>query len=477
MLFRKLSSYRFPVAILTGILIILFYLFFNFNYLSNWLDEKRDARTYNYYVKLGLPRFLYNPHHLYFDRVGQLFYQMMVNRGYSGSSMRILQLRNLIIASICMGLVFFLFYFFSHRYLLSLLFTGLIGFSCAVWIYAHINDTGLIHSILLFILFFTALYFPQAKHKILSSILLALLHSVIVLVFHQSDIIFAFIIFFIMVFSKTLYTNRIYIKKGTSFIFQKKDFYTVQKPVITFRLYNIRYFLLYLLILAIAIIAAYYYIGIVVLKLTLDPAKAGYFNQIKGSTYFFNWIVLYTNIDFWGKGFIKGDLFGKAVKGITTYFYQTGQLNGKEISWDFSAFTAPHAILPNIVILFIFFILICTVILCVFLYKRYNYSFIACLLFLIIYVLFACWWEPDYREFWIAPMFAFWFLAFLVINFLLEKLHGLWPLPQFAVYIFLSVFLGLLFFINFTNLIYPEASREFRLFDIVRNWGYYLKLQ
>lgn len=469
MLFKRFSSYKFPLALITGLIIILFYFFFNFNYLSNWLDEKRDARTYNYYVKLGLPRFLYNPHHLYFDRLGQLFYQLMLDRGYSGSSMRILQLRNLIIASLCMGLIFFLFYFFSHRYFLSLLFTGLIGFSCAVWIYAHINDTGLIHSILLFILFFAALYFPQAKHKALYSIFLALFHSVIVLFFHQSDIIFIFVIFFIIVLSKTMYKNRTCVSMGISFGFKKNNLYTVQKPLISFRFYYIRLFLLYLFVLFIVIAAAYYYIGIVVLNLTLDPAKADYFNRIKGSTYFFNWIILYTNIDFWGKGFIKGNLFEKTVKGITTYFYQPGQWEGKNINWDFNSFTSPAALLPNLVILFIVFIVICTILLCVFLYKRYNYSFIACLLFLIIYILFACWWEPDYREFWIAPMFGFWFLAFLVINFLLEKLKGLWPLPQFAVYFFLFVILGLLFYFNFTNLIYPEASKDFRVFDIIRD--------
>ena len=161
-MFHKVSTSKFPplisstgitaIAVLTAIFIILFYFFFNFNYLSNWIDEKGDARTYNYYVKLGLPQYLYNPHHLFFDRLGQWFYEIMEHNGYKGSSMRILQLRNLIISSICLGIIFFLFYLFSHRYFLSLLFTSLIAFSCAVWIYAQINDTGLIHSILLFLL-------------------------------------------------------------------------------------------------------------------------------------------------------------------------------------------------------------------------------------------------------------------------------------------------------------------------------------
>ncbi|MBR6061221.1 MAG: hypothetical protein IKP67_04030, partial [Spirochaetales bacterium] len=61
-------------AIATAVLIFLFYLFFNFNYLSKWIDEKGDCNTYDYYVRLGIPKYLFNPHHIAFDWLGERMY-------------------------------------------------------------------------------------------------------------------------------------------------------------------------------------------------------------------------------------------------------------------------------------------------------------------------------------------------------------------------------------------------------------------
>ncbi|HOV13264.1 MAG TPA: hypothetical protein PK771_03180, partial [Spirochaetota bacterium] len=67
MIYKKFNNYELILALTTTLAIFLFYLFFNFNYLSLWIDEMGDCLTYDYYVRLGLPEFLFNPHHLGFD--------------------------------------------------------------------------------------------------------------------------------------------------------------------------------------------------------------------------------------------------------------------------------------------------------------------------------------------------------------------------------------------------------------------------
>ena len=207
MIYKNFNKFETTLAIITSIAIFLFYLFFNFNYLSNWIDEKGDAKTYDYYVRLGIPKYLFNPHHIAFDWLGQKIYKKLTNNGYTGSSMLILQLRNLLISSIGLGIFFFLFYKISRKYLLSLFFVFLIGFSCAYWIYSQINDTPIIHSTLLALLFFAAIYFPEAKKKYLYSFFLGMLHAVTIL-FHQTDLLFIFIVSFIILFANNFVLNK-----------------------------------------------------------------------------------------------------------------------------------------------------------------------------------------------------------------------------------------------------------------------------
>jgi hypothetical protein len=468
---KNFTGRQVVTGVVTALLITLFYLFFNLNYLSDWRDERGDTTTYDYYVKLGIPRFLFNPHHLFYEYTGLLMYEKAKEAGYTGSSMRIQQLRNLVISSVCLGIIFFLFYRVSGRFFLSLLIIGTMAFCCAVWIYAQINDTGLLHSILLFLLFFTACAFPFVKRKYLYACFLGIFHSIVIF-FHQSDALFVVVVFFIIVFTRNCYRPVSNIRTFPLYVNREQP--TLQKPFIRFSLKNFRFFFVYLICLIIIVGAAYYYIGIVVLNLTLNPAEAEEMNRIKGATYFFNWIVLYTNIDYWGKGFVKSGLFQKVIEGITSYFYQKGEWEGETLVCDFNAMGLPHTVLPNLVVLFVSGILLLTIVLFIPLYKKYHYIFIAALLFLVIYTIFSCFWEPDYREFWIASMFAFWFLTFLVLNLILDKVKRFWPLPQVSIYLFLTIFMGLLFFFNFRNLMYVKASREFRAFDIVADnkvWG------
>ena len=101
------------------------------------------------------------------------------------------------------------------------------------------------------------------------------------------------------------------------------------------------------------------------------------------------------------------------------------------------------------------------------LYRKYGYIFLSSIIFLVVYVLFSCWWEPDYREFWVATMFAFWILFFLFMNFLLDSTKSLKPLPSVLIYLYIFLLGGLLFYFNFTGFIYPNAGSEFRKFDII----------
>lgn len=470
MIYKKFNKVELTVAIIASILIFLFYFFFNFNYISNWVDEKGDVKTYDYYVRLGIPQFLFNPHHIAFDWIGKEFYNILKNNGYTGSVMTILQLRNLLISSIGLSLFFFLFYKISKKFFLSLLIVLIIAFSCAYWIYSQINDTPIIHSVLLALLFFAVIYFPQAKNKLLYSAFIGSAHAVCIF-FHQSNLLFIFVIIFILFFSdkflidfnnnENLYYTRIkyYNKKNLNISSSHSN-----------NLKKLSYFLIYFSTFFIIVTVVYYYVGIVLIGLTLNPNDAATFNKIKDSSYFFNWLILYAKIDYWGKGY-QTNTFIMVLKGISSYFYQPQSFNNKELTFDLMNFFSANSILPNLLVTFILFVFLITIIFVFVIYKKYKYVFIANIIFFISYVVFACWWEPDYREFWVAPMFSFWFLSFFVLNFIIDLLLKINPIPKIFLYSYLFLICFLLFYFNFTGFLYPNSSTEFRKFDIIRSGG------
>jgi len=458
LIYKKLNKFELSIAISTSVFILLFYLLFNFNYLSNWVDERNDVLTYDHYVKLGLPEFLFNPHHIGFDWLGKVMYHFLKKNGYSGSSMAILQLRNLIVSSLGLALFFFLFYKISKKYLLSLLITASIAFTAAYWMYSQINDTPIIHSVLVFLLFFATLYFPQAKNKYLYSIFLGIFHSINIF-FHQYDSLFIVVIFFILVFfdcfkikTNNLDTNKFILTNATNFKFAN---------------IKIKYFLIYFSTFILIVCLAYYYVGVVKIGLTLDITKAKDFNKVEKASYFFNWLILYAKINYWGKGFTNKNLFSDVTTGISTYFYQPQSVNGVKVGFDFTNFFSATSILPNMIGILFIFLFISIIIFFVSLYKKYGFALISTILFLIIYTIFSCWWEPNYREFWVATMFSFWVLIFLVFNYFIDNFKKVKIINSFFIYIYLFLFSSLLFYFNFTGFIYPNAGKEFRKFDVM----------
>lgn len=467
MVFKQLNKFETILAVITSVVIILFYLFFNFNYLTDWIDEKGDSKTYDYYVRLGIPKFLFNPHHIGFDWLGERFYKALQNNGYTGASMVVLQLRNLIVSSIFLGILFFLFYKFSRKYLLSLLLVLMIAFSCAYWIYSQINDTPIIHSVLVALLFFATIYFPSAKFKMFYAIFLGIFHAIIIF-FHQSDAIFGLVIVFVIMFSNFFLIHKENSKGlSNSFDISGQNTHMVHSDSILYRL-NIKYLVVYGLSFVLVVVVAYYYVGIILIGLTLDPDKAEAFNSFEKSTYFFNWLILYTKIDYWGKGY-EGNTLQKVIHGITTYFYQAGSLDGKTLVLNLKQFFSPISILPNMLFIFITSVLFSGVFLCRSLYKRYRYIILSNVLFFVVYIIFACWWEPDYREFWVAPMFSFWIAAFFILNHILDKVKIMKPVSYSIIYSYLFLCVFLLFYFNFTGFIYPNSSTRFQQFDIVKS--------
>lgn len=460
MVYKKLTKIEFTFAILLSLSIILFYFFFNLNYLTTWIDEKYDCTTYDYYVRLGIPQYLFNPHHIAFDWVGERMYNFLKERGYTGKSMIVLQLRNLIVSSIGLGILFFLLYKISKKILLSLLLIGMIGFSFAFWMYSQINDTPIIHSVLLVLLFMATIYYPQAKRKYIFSILLGIFHSIVIF-FHQSDLIFIFVIFFVYMFSEYLLNM---------FKFNQSDFNFISNNPFNkyFSFSNLKYFITYFITFFIIVAMAYYFVGIVLIGLTLDKTKAKDFNKIKDASYFFNWLVLYTKIDYWGKGFEEKNLLEKILIGISTYFYQPQSFNGAKLNFNWKNFFHSASILPNFIGTLFIIVFSTSIIFLKKLFNKYNFIFIANIIFLIIYTIFSCWWEPDYREFWVATMFPFWLLTFFIFNFLIDSSSYFKPVTMSFIYAFMSIFIILLFYFNFYGYMIQYAGNNFRVFDIIK---------
>jgi len=471
-IYKKLTKIELILAITTSIFIFLFYFILNFNYLTNWIDEKYDSSTYKNHIEdfLNTPDQnkdfkikynLFNPHHIAIDWFGMKFYMLLKKNNFSGNLMTALQLKNLFISSLGLAILFFLFYKLSKKYFLSLLMICLIGFSCAYWIYSQINDTPLIHSVLLCLLFMVSINFPYVKNKFLFSIILAIFHAVNIL-FHQSDFIFIFVIIFIILFSD-LFRSVFLNNENDNNIIKLKNY----NNSIFFNYKNFYYLFTYFFTLIIIIFSVYYYIGLIYIGLTLNQESAKSVNYIKDSSYFFNWLILYAKIDYWGKGYEK-NTFLSVLNGISSYFYQQENVNIKYEINLFNFFNK-ESVLPNLIIVFFFTIISTSIIFFKQILKTYNFVIIANIIFIIIYISFACWWEPDYREFWVAPMFSIWIFIFFILNFLLNRLEVIKPLSYIVIYSFIFLLSFFLFYFNFVYFIYPNASKDFRSFDIVNN--------
>ncbi|MBN2547335.1 MAG: hypothetical protein JXB50_16145 [Spirochaetes bacterium] len=471
MLYKKFNKLEFISAVATSIFIFLFYFILNFNYLTNWIDEKYDSSTYKNNIEnfLKSPDYnkdfqtkynLFNPHHIAIDWFGMNFYKFLKKNSFSGDLMSALQIKNLFISSLALAVLFFLFYKISKKYLLSFLMITMIGFSCAYWIYSQINDTPLIHSVLLCILFMISINYPYVKNKFIFSIILGVFHAINIL-FHQSDLIFIFVIVFIILFSDIFrsffsaaenHNNIIKLKINNSIYFDHKNF---------------TFLFTYFFTLSVIIFSVYYYVGMIYLGLTMNQENAESINYIKDSSYFFNWLILYAKIDYWGKGYEK-NTFLSVLDGISAYFYQKDNVDIK-YHINLFKFFSKESILPNLIFVFFFTIISSSIIFLKKILKQYNFVIIANIIFILLYISFACWWEPDYREFWVAPMFSIWIFSFFILNFLLNKLEIIKPISYFVIYSFIFFISFFLFYFNFIYFIYPNASRDFRSFDIVNN--------
>jgi len=168
----------------------------------------------------------------------------------------------------------------------------------------------------------------------------------------------------------------------------------------------------------------------------------------------------------------KASLFQKCLTGISTYFFQPQYFNDNILSLDLNNFFKASSVLSNIIFTFIIFILTFSVAFCRQLFKKYKFIYFANIIFIIVYTVFSCWWQPDFRKYWISTMFAFWFLAFFVLNFIIDEFKNIRPLSKAIIYSYLFLFAALLFYFNFAGFLYPNATNQFKKFDIIKIFEY-----
>ena len=227
--------------------------------------------------------------------------------------------------------------------------------------------------------------------------------------------------------------------------------------------------IIYTAVLFTIVSLAYLYIGLVKINLSLNPQHQDVFNRIKGANYFFKWLVLYTNIDYWGKGYDSLYLVHNYFKGLSTCIYQPVLQNNQKVFLDFSHLFSLHSFIPFL--LFIFCISVILIFLTRFksIFKYEKPVFWASLLFSLIYTAFFLWWEPDYREFWLAPLLSYYILSFLLFNQLTNGTHWKNKMAYAIVTCFIFLMAFMLFVHNFQNFIYEQASHKYRVFDMYAN--------
>ncbi|WP_246051971.1 hypothetical protein [Leptospira idonii] len=357
----------------------------------------------------------YNPHHLGFESSGLLYWRLLQDVYPTTDIMFFLRLRILAFALFFLGAFTWLFYKLYHDFIAALLLAFLIQVSQAFWFYSLHNDTPLIHSCLMALLFLFTIFFMRKglKGKHLIFLWVVQLFSIY---FHQSNVIH-----FGMVPMAVLLTDG-------------RTFGT-----------KMRIIFLYLFTLGVATILSYLFVGFIILKRGLGNIDEKHFSF---------WMFLYAAIDRWGTSGGEKNYIHYFYRGIGDAFLVFQNVAPKfrvNFSDLWNRSHAPY----NLHLLFWIFSLSLGFLNFRKMRKEFGKELFIMLFWLIPSIGFYTWWEGYFFEFWVGTTIALW-----ILNFYILKSLSFPSLPKFSQSLIHSTYavVGALYFItNFTFSTLPRS--------------------
>ncbi|WP_420870504.1 hypothetical protein [Leptospira meyeri] len=327
-----------------------------------------------------------------------------------------LRLRILGFSLFFLGLFIWVYYKLYKDLLLGIILALVIQVSQAFWFYSLHNDTPLIHSCLMALLFLYTVYYLREGLKTKHLVILWLI-QLFSIYFHQSNVIH----FGMVPMAVFLSPNRSFGKK-------------------------LRTIFLYLTCLGLATILSYLFVGFIILKRGLGPIDEKHFSF---------WMFLYAAINRWGTS------LGEE-KNYVLYFYRgigDAFLVFQNVIPKFRVnlfdFQNPKHLPYNLNLLFWIFSLCLGILNFRTMWARYKQELLVMLFWIIPSIGFYTWWEGYFFEFWVGTTIALWILNAYTLQSLSIPI-----LPRFSKALLHTVYLVLFLFYFSTNFTFSTLPRS-----------------
>ncbi|MCG6146298.1 hypothetical protein [Leptospira bandrabouensis] len=397
------------------LLLLLFLFLFHLRYLSRAFDW--DSCVYALNIqKDRIESAFFNPHHLGFESSGLLYWKMLRSIYPTTDIMFFLRLRILSFSLFFLGLFIWIYYKLYKDIVLAVILALVIQVSQAYWFYSLHNDTPLIHSCLMALLFLFTVYFLRSGLKAKHLVILWVI-QLFSIYFHQSNVIH----FGMVPMAVFLSPNRSLGKK-------------------------LRIIFVYLTCLGVATILSYLFVGFVILKRGLGPLDEKHFSF---------WMFLYAAINRWGTS------LGEE-KNYVLYFYRgigDAFLVFQNVIPKFRVnlfdFQNPKHLPYNLNLLFWIFSLCLGILNFRTMWVRYKQELLIMVFWILPSIGFYTWWEGYFFEFWVGTTIALWILNSYTLQSLSIPLF-----PKFSNAILHTVYLVLFLFYFITNFTFSTLPRS-----------------
>lgn len=397
------------------VLVVLILFLFQLRYLSRAFDW--DSCVYALNIqKNRIESAFYNPHHLGFESSGLLYWKLIQSVYQTTDIMFFLRLRILTFSLFFIGCFIWIFHKLYNDFFLAVLLAMVIQVNQAFWFYSQHNDTPLIHSCLLALLFLCTVYFLKQglsnKHLVLLWVL-----QLFTIYFHQSNVIH----FGMVPIALFLSPNRTLGNK-------------------------LRTIAIYLTLLGVVTMLSYLFVGFIVLKRGLGPLDEKHFSF---------WMFLYAAINRWGTS-IGDD------KNYVLYFYRgigdsflVFQNVTARLRVNLTEFSKPNHLPYNLnLVLWISSIGIALFNLRT-LFHKFKNEILILSFWVFPSIAFYTWWEGYFFEFWVGTNIALWIFHSFVLMSLKSK-----SFPLFSRALLHSIYFCLFLFYFLTNFTFSTLPRS-----------------
>ncbi len=396
-----------------GILLLCLFLF-HLRYLSRFFDWDSIVYTLNI-QKNRVESAFFNPHHLGFESSGLLYWKWVKTQFPSADIMFSLRLRILASSLIFLFVFVWLFVKLYNDFWMGVLLALAIQFSQAFWFYSLHNDTPLIHSCLVAILYLSTVLVSKMRISTLALIGLWFL-QLFTIYFHQSNIIHFGIVPMGILLSKERELGN-----------------------------KLRIICLYLVSLGIAVIASYLFVGFIILKRKLGPPD---------ETHFTFWMFLYAAINRWGTSVGEKNYIQFFYRGIGDAFlvFQTVVPSFRvNFNTVWSKANTPYNLnlILWISLVSLFLLNIRNVL------SKFKNELLILVFWFFPTLLFYTWWEGYFFEFWVGGSIALWIFSYFTL-----AAFSLSAFPRFSESLRHVFYLSLVFCFFITNFTYSTLPRS-----------------